>query len=203
MRDLNNVHEIIRQYQEENNQKAFKQVFEYYSPIVAKEANRFTPAYSLDRDDNILFAEEGLWNAIKGFDPSETNKPFAPYAWRCIRNTLVSAYADAGKHNIIITLYDEDKALDEIWKSHMDTEGNTFVGMCDAEIAQQQAEYVLSKLSQTEREVVELRTGWGGNHKSMSITEIAQARGVTHEAIRKVLIRAEGKIINARNRMAA
>ena len=187
--------------------KADNILLDQFQRLVIKEARRFSPSRVLGMDDYISYGRVGLINAISKFDTTK-GYPFLPYAQKCIYNAIVGGIKrDTNEMDTHLVSFEDDKGKERDaydgtdrcchFNDCDDTEGNPnmfdtdyYAYEMDRESRRALLNCALNRLSEKEREVITLKMGLNGQ-SPMELKDIAQMRNVSHEAVRKLAIRAE------------
>ncbi len=185
--------EMIRQIQA-GNQELTDYIMDKYKYLVKKKAKAM---YILggDNDDLIQEGMIGLFKAIRDFD-CEQDYSFYAFAEICIARQMYSAMKAAGrqKHaplNTYVSFHttiggeEEEGELMDVLKSVEKTPEELVIGREDL---QQMAEIIDQKLSDMEKEVLDLYIS------GISYKEIARILGKSEKSVDNALQRMKGKL---------
>lgn len=175
------------------NERAFNVLYEKYQPLVYKVVSSFTLSRGMSKKDYISFAEIGLMKAIKSFDTTRDSS-LCSYAVTCIHHEIASCINryDSGITTISIDGFVKNRTDEDGYDMGNFIPSNEPEPM-DKEDGVQQIEHAIRVLTPKEREVFVHKHGVLG-YQEMKLKEIAAMRGVGHEAVRKMLKKAEIKV---------
>ncbi|MGL4345495.1 MAG: RNA polymerase sporulation sigma factor SigE [Cellulosilyticaceae bacterium] len=156
-------------------------------------------------EDLISIGTIGLIKAINTFNPHKKIK-LATYASRCIENEILMYLRRTNKLKIEISI---DEPLNVDWDGNelllsdiLGTEGDVTSRNIEDEVDKTLLKEALLKLSSREREIVELRFGFGTHGKEKTQKEVADMLGISQSYIsrleKKIILRLKKEI----NRMS-
>lgn len=156
-------------------------------------------------EDLISIGTIGLIKAINTFNPHKKIK-LATYASRCIENEILMYLRRTNKLKIEISI---DEPLNVDWDGNelllsdiLGTEGDVTSRNIEEEVDKTLLKEALLKLSSREREIVELRFGFGTHGKEKTQKEVADMLGISQSYIsrleKKIILRLKKEI----NRMS-
>lgn len=152
-------------------------------------------------EDLISIGTIGLIKAINTFNPEKKIK-LATYASRCIENEILMYLRRTNKLKIEISI---DEPLNVDWDGNelllsdiLGTESDIIYRNIEDEVDKTLLKQALLKLSEREREIVELRFGFGTQGKEKTQKEVADLLGISQSYIsrleKKIILRLKKEI---------
>ncbi|MEG0012646.1 MAG: RNA polymerase sporulation sigma factor SigE [Cellulosilyticaceae bacterium] len=152
-------------------------------------------------EDLISIGTIGLIKAINTFNPEKKIK-LATYASRCIENEILMYLRRTNKLKIEISI---DEPLNVDWDGNelllsdiLGTESDIIYRNIEDEVDKSLLQQALLKLSAREREIVELRFGFGTQGKEKTQKEVADLLGISQSYIsrleKKIILRLKKEI---------
>ena len=152
-------------------------------------------------EDLISIGTIGLIKAINTFNPEKKIK-LATYASRCIENEILMYLRRTNKLKIEISI---DEPLNVDWDGNelllsdiLGTESDIIYRNIEDEVDKTLLKQALLKLSEREREIVELRFGFGAQGKEKTQKEVADLLGISQSYIsrleKKIILRLKKEI---------
>ncbi|MCR4426315.1 MAG: RNA polymerase sporulation sigma factor SigK [Firmicutes bacterium] len=149
-----------------------------------------------DQDDLISIGTIGLIKAINTFDRQKKTR-LATYAARCIENEILMHLRSGRKTRGELFLYDpigSDKEGNEVvLMDVLMQDGDTVADEVEARVEEERLREKLSKLSQRERRVLELRFGMGDDSRQTQ-REISRSLGISRSYVSRIEKRALSKL---------
>lgn len=146
-------------------------------------------------EDLISIGTIGLIKAINTFNPEKKIK-LATYASRCIENEILMYLRRTNKLKVEISI---DEPLNVDWDGNelllsdiLGTESDIIYRNIEDEVDKTLLKQALEKLSEREREIVELRFGFNAHGKEKTQKEVADLLGISQSYISRL----EKKIIS-------
>lgn len=152
-------------------------------------------------EDLISIGTIGLIKAINTFNPQKKIK-LATYASRCIENEILMYLRRTNKLKIEISI---DEPLNVDWDGNelllsdiLGTEADIIYRNIEDEVDKSLLQQALLKLSEREREIVELRFGFRNQGKEKTQKEVADLLGISQSYIsrleKKIILRLKKEI---------
>ncbi|WP_337531106.1 RNA polymerase sporulation sigma factor SigE, partial [Zhenhengia sp.] len=152
-------------------------------------------------EDLISIGTIGLIKAINTFNPEKKIK-LATYASRCIENEILMYLRRTNKLKIEISI---DEPLNVDWDGNelllsdiLGTESDIIYRNIEDEVDKTLLKQALEKLSEREREIVELRFGFNTQGKEKTQKEVADLLGISQSYIsrleKKIILRLKKEI---------
>jgi RNA polymerase sporulation-specific sigma factor len=187
---------------EEENIK--KHLIEHNLRLVVYIARKFENT-GIGMEDLISIGTIGLIKAINTFNPEKKIK-LATYASRCIENEILMYLRRTNKLKIEVSI---DEPLNVDWDGNelllsdiLGTEGDIIYRSIEDEVDKTLLKEALLKLSDREREIVELRFGFKDQGREKTQKEVADLLGISQSYIsrleKKIILRLKKEI----NRMS-
>ncbi|MGL6174299.1 MAG: RNA polymerase sporulation sigma factor SigE [Cellulosilyticaceae bacterium] len=186
---------------EGNDHNKIKQVLiERNLRLVVYIARKFENT-GIGMEDLISIGTIGLIKAINTFNPEKKIK-LATYASRCIENEILMYLRRTNKLKIEISI---DEPLNVDWDGNelllsdiLGTESDIIYRNIEDEVDRSLLQQALLKLSAREREIVELRFGFGNQGKEKTQKEVADLLGISQSYIsrleKKIILRLKKEI---------
>ena len=152
-------------------------------------------------EDLISIGTIGLIKAINTFNPEKKIK-LATYASRCIENEILMYLRRTNKLKIEVSI---DEPLNVDWDGNelllsdiLGTESDIIYRNIEDEVDKTLLKQALEKLSEREREIVELRFGFNAQGKEKTQKEVADLLGISQSYIsrleKKIILRLKKEI---------
>lgn len=181
-----------------------KILIEHNLRLVVYIARKFENT-GIGMEDLISIGTIGLIKAINTFNPEKKIK-LATYASRCIENEILMYLRRTNKLKIEISI---DEPLNVDWDGNelllsdiLGTESDIIYRNIEDEVDKTLLKQALLKLSEREREIVELRFGFKSQGKEKTQKEVADLLGISQSYIsrleKKIILRLKKEI----NRMS-
>lgn len=181
-----------------------KHLIEHNLRLVVYIARKFENT-GIGMEDLISIGTIGLIKAINTFNPEKKIK-LATYASRCIENEILMYLRRTNKLKIEISI---DEPLNVDWDGNelllsdiLGTEGDIIYRSIEDEVDKTLLKEALLKLSDREREIVELRFGFKDQGREKTQKEVADLLGISQSYIsrleKKIILRLKKEI----NRMS-
>ena len=181
-----------------------KHLIEHNLRLVVYIARKFENT-GIGMEDLISIGTIGLIKAINTFKPDKKIK-LATYASRCIENEILMYLRRTNKLKIEISI---DEPLNVDWDGNelllsdiLGTEGDIIYRSIEDEVDKALLKEALLKLSDREREIVELRFGFKDQGREKTQKEVADLLGISQSYIsrleKKIILRLKKEI----NRMS-
>ena len=185
---------------DESGQLARKQLIEHNLRLVVYIAKKFDNT-GVGVEDLISIGTIGLIKAINTFNPGKNIK-LATYASRCIENEILMYLRRTNKLKIEISI---DEPLNVDWDGNelllsdiLGTESDIIYRNIEDEVDKTLLKQALEKLSEREREIVELRFGFNTQGKEKTQKEVADLLGISQSYIsrleKKIILRLKKEI---------
>lgn len=188
--DYQATNELVLRAQQGDEQAA-EQVMTLFRPLVQSLAGRFYMP-DCDPEDVSQIAMIGLWRAVLCYDPAR-KAGFAAFARVCIRRQILSELKRMQRLCLPVYSLSEDEERRRQWLEQLpDPKQNLYDHLSDLEAAQQRREFLETRLSPLESQVVALY------RQQLSYREIAAQLGCSPKAVDNALTRIKRK---ARRRM--
>jgi len=170
---------------QQGDERAAEQVLTLFRPLVQNLAGRFYMP-SCDPEDVYQVALIGLWRAVQCFDP-QRKAGFAAFARVCIRRQILSELKRAQRWAApIISLSEEGDGRS--WLEQVpDPRQNLYEQLSEREAAQRRREFLATRLSPLEAQVVTLY------RQQLTYREIAARIGCSPKAVDNALARIKRK----------
>ncbi|BCW96790.1 MAG: sigma-70 family RNA polymerase sigma factor [Fimbriimonadales bacterium] len=170
---------------QQGDEYAAEQVLTLFRPLAQSVAGRFyMPNH--DPEDVCQIALMGLWRAVQCFDP-QRKAGFAAFARVCIRRQILSELKRALRWTApIVSLSGEEEGRS--WLEQLpDPRQNLYEQMSEQETWQRQREFLATRLSPLEAQVVALY------QQQFTYREIAERLGCSPKAVDNALARIKRK----------
>ncbi len=170
---------------QQGDERAAEQVLTLFRPLAQSIAGRFSMP-SCDPEDVCQIALMGLWRAVQCFDP-QRKAGFAAFARVCIRRQILSELKRAQRWAVpVVSLSDE--ADGQAWLEQLpDPRQNLYEQLSERESRRRQREFLATKLSPLEAQVVALY------QQKLTYREIAERLGCSPKAVDNALARIKRK----------
>jgi RNA polymerase sporulation-specific sigma factor len=171
---------------QQGDERAAEQVLTLFRPLAQSLAGRFSMP-SCDPEDVCQIALMGLWRAVQCFDP-QRKAGFAAFARVCIRRQILSELKRAQRWAMpMVSLSDE--ADHQAWLEQLpDPRQNLYEQLSERETMRLQREFLATKLSPLEAQVVALY-----QQQKLTYREIAERLGCSVKAVDNALARIKRK----------
>jgi RNA polymerase sigma-H factor len=171
---------------QQGDERAAEQVLTLFRPLAQSIAGRFSMP-SCDPEDVCQIALMGLWRAVQCFDP-QRKAGFAAFARVCIRRQILSELKRAQRWAVpMVSLSDE--ADHQAWLEQLpDPRQNLYEQLSERETMRLQREFLATKLSPLEAQVVALY-----QQQKLTYREIAERLGCSVKAVDNALARIKRK----------
>jgi RNA polymerase sporulation-specific sigma factor len=171
---------------QQGDERAAEQVLTLFRPLAQSLAGRFSMP-SCDPEDVCQIALMGLWRAVRCFDP-QRKAGFAAFARVCIRRQILSELKRAQRWAVpMVSLSDE--ADHQAWLEQLpDPRQNLYEQLSERETMRLQREFLATKLSPLEAQVVALY-----QQQKLTYREIAERLGCSVKAVDNALARIKRK----------
>jgi RNA polymerase sporulation-specific sigma factor len=171
---------------QQGDERAAEQVLTLFRPLAQSLAGRFSMP-SCDPEDVCQIALMGLWRAVQCFDP-QRKAGFAAFARVCIRRQILSELKRAQRWAVpMVSLSDE--ADHQAWLEQLpDPRQNLYEQLSERETMRLQREFLATKLSPLEAQVVALY-----QQQKLTYREIAERLGCSVKAVDNALARIKRK----------
>jgi len=171
---------------QQGDERAAEQVLTLFRPLAQSLAGRFSMP-SCDPEDVCQIALMGLWCAVRCFDP-QRKAGFAAFARVCIRRQILSELKRAQRWAVpMVSLSDE--ADHQAWLEQLpDPRQNLYEQLSERETMRLQREFLATKLSPLEAQVVALY-----QQQKLTYREIAERLGCSVKAVDNALARIKRK----------
>jgi RNA polymerase sporulation-specific sigma factor len=171
---------------QQGDERAAEQVLTLFRPLAQSIAGRFSMP-SCDPEDVCQIALMGLWRAVQCFDP-QRKAGFAAFARVCIRRQILSELKRAQRWAVpMVSLSDE--ADHQAWLEQLpDPRQNLYEQLSERETMRLQCEFLATKLSPLEAQVVALY-----QQQKLTYREIAERLGCSVKAVDNALARIKRK----------
>ena len=171
---------------QQGDERAAEQVLTLFRPLAQSLAGRFSMP-SCDPEDLCQIALMGLWRAVQCFDP-QRKAGFAAFARVCIRRQILSELKRAQRWAVpMVSLSDE--ADHQAWLEQLpDPRQNLYEQLSERETMRLQREFLATKLSPLEAQVVALY-----QQQKLTYREIAERLGCSVKAVDNALARIKRK----------
>ena len=167
---------------------AAKELIDRNIGLLMTMANKLEGQMPYSKREIISYGYDGLAKAIERYDPDQ-GFSFTSYAAKTIKNELIMNLNIYNKEMIIdVDEYDDDeKYTCNMVDNYVDvdtTDEDMFIKGIIREENGKLVERLLSNLSELQRDVVTKHLGLYGNGE-MTLNEIAEKRGCSHENVRR------------------
>lgn len=191
----------LRQLTEENNEEARKTLIAHNLRLVVYLARKFENT-GVGVEDLISIGTIGLIKGIHTFNPEKKIK-LATYASRCIENEILMHLRRTSKLKLEVSF---DEPLNVDWDGNelllsdiLGTEEDIIYRDLETEAEIGLLRQAMEKLSDREREIIELRFGYNRkNEKEMTQKEVADLLGISQSYIsrleKKIMLRLRREI---------
>ncbi len=188
--DYQAMNELVLRAQQGDEQAA-EELMTLFRPLVQSLAGRFFMP-DCDPEDVSQIAMIGLWRAVLCFDPGR-KAGFAAFARVCIRRQILSELKRMQRVCVPASSLSDDERGQ--WLEQLPDPGqNLYDHVSEQEAAQQRREFLETRLSPLESQVVALY------HQQLTYREIAERLGCSPKAVDNALARIKRK---ARRRLRA
>ena len=171
---------------QQGDERAAEQVLTLFRPLAQSLAGRFfMPSY--EPEDIYQIALMGLWRAVQCFDP-QRKAGFATFARVCIQRQILSELKRAQRWAVpMVSLSDEVDG--QAWLEQLpDPRQNLYEQLSERETTRLQREFLATKLSPLEAQVVALY-----QQQKLTYREIAERLGCSVKAVDNALARIKRK----------
>jgi len=171
---------------QQGDERAAEQVLTLFRPLVQSLAGRFfMPSY--EPEDICQIALMGLWRAVQCFDP-QRKAGFAAFARVCIQRQILSELKRAQRWAVpMVSLSDEVDG--QAWLEQLpDPRQNLYEQLSERETTRLQREFLATKLSPLEAQVVALY-----QQQKLTYREIAERLCCSVKAVDNALVRIKRK----------
>ncbi len=183
--DYQTTNELVLRAQQGDEQAA-EQVMMLFRPLVQSLVGRFYMP-DCDPEDVSQIAMIGLWRAVLCYDPGR-KAGFAAFARVCIRRQILSELKRMQRLCLPMCSLSDGEGERQQWLEQLpDPRQNLYEHLSDLEAAQQRREFLETRLSPLESQVVALY------QQQLSYREIAAQLGCSPKAVDNALTRIKRK----------